>query len=640
MHSTAARALFLILVVFPVLPLSAEVPSLLNHQGRVTVDDINFDGTGQFKFALVNGAGTITYWSNDGTSIEGNEPAAAVPLPVAKGLYSVLLGDTSLTNMNAVPATVFNNSDVRLRVWFDDGVNGSQLLTPDQRLASSGYALRSQSSENVSNDGGIDLEIDRDNDDTNSTLDVLAGGTDVFSLTQTGDLWMAGALLDSDQEAGNSGQLLSTTGAGTDWVSFDSVGNFLKADGSVPLAGNLSVGNFRLTNIAFAVSPGQALIFGQGTSGDLGGALPSPTVTGLRGRTVSGATPAAGEVLTWAGSFWEPQPVPLINDHGALSGLGDDDHPQYLRSNATDTYTSGALTFDPGTTVNVNGALNIGTNSSVDDDTITFDAASEFLTWDNSQSRLEWTDDFYVEQDLEVDGDARFDGPLDANAGAQISLSLEVQNDISAGGSLTSGGALHAGGSSSLSNFNYFSTGTLSPESTDITNGGDLYVQNDIELDGELYLDDTIYFDNGAPSGESLIWSTSNGRFEFSDDLAAQSFNLTSDRAAKHAFHSINPAEILEKVRALPISSWQFKNDPGGIRHLGTMAQDFYAAFGLGMDDKHISISDANGVALAAIQALSAELKEKSEKIESLIDANADLAARLERLENAIGAQP
>ena len=78
-----------------------------------------------------------SYWSNDGTSTEGSEPTAAVSLPVTKGLYSVLLG----ANMTPIPNTVFANPDVHLRVWFDDGTNGSQLLTPDQRIAAVGYAM-------------------------------------------------------------------------------------------------------------------------------------------------------------------------------------------------------------------------------------------------------------------------------------------------------------------------------------------------------------------------------------------------------------------------------------------------------------------------------------------------------------------
>jgi sulfatase modifying factor 1 len=60
-----------------------------------------------------------------------------VSLPVTKGLYSVLLG----ANMTPIPNTVFANADVHLRVWFDDGTNGSQLLTPDQRIAAVGYAM-------------------------------------------------------------------------------------------------------------------------------------------------------------------------------------------------------------------------------------------------------------------------------------------------------------------------------------------------------------------------------------------------------------------------------------------------------------------------------------------------------------------
>ncbi|MEP6686004.1 MAG: hypothetical protein ABJB22_04435, partial [Verrucomicrobiota bacterium] len=123
------------------LVLHGQVPQQINYQGRVLTGSTNFDGSGQFKFALVNAAGTTTYWSNDGTSVNGSQPTAAVTLTVTKGLYSVLLGDNSIANMTALPATVFTNSDVRLRVWFNDGTNGSQLLTPDQRIAAVGYAF-------------------------------------------------------------------------------------------------------------------------------------------------------------------------------------------------------------------------------------------------------------------------------------------------------------------------------------------------------------------------------------------------------------------------------------------------------------------------------------------------------------------
>ena len=76
-------------------PLAAQVPPLLNYQGRVAVSGVNFDGTGLFKFALVNATGSTTLWSNDGTSTAGSPPASAVALTVKKSLYSVLLGDVS-----------------------------------------------------------------------------------------------------------------------------------------------------------------------------------------------------------------------------------------------------------------------------------------------------------------------------------------------------------------------------------------------------------------------------------------------------------------------------------------------------------------------------------------------------------------
>ena len=121
--------------------LHAQVPQIISYQGRLAVGNLNFTGTGQFKFALVNGAGNQTFWSNDGTSAAGAQPVAAVLRPVASGLFDVLLGDTGLTNMTPVPSSVFSTADVWLRVWFNDGVQGFEVLTPDTRIGAVGYAM-------------------------------------------------------------------------------------------------------------------------------------------------------------------------------------------------------------------------------------------------------------------------------------------------------------------------------------------------------------------------------------------------------------------------------------------------------------------------------------------------------------------
>jgi hypothetical protein len=141
--------LFFWLVAFGLGTTQAAVPQRLNHQGRVAVNGVNFDGTGQFKFALVNANGSTTYWSNDGSSNAGSQPTSHVTLAVTKGLYSVLLGDTSLTNMTALPSSALDHEDVRLRIWFNDGSLGFQLITPDQRLASAPYALLAASASSI-----------------------------------------------------------------------------------------------------------------------------------------------------------------------------------------------------------------------------------------------------------------------------------------------------------------------------------------------------------------------------------------------------------------------------------------------------------------------------------------------------------
>jgi hypothetical protein len=120
-------------------------PTVVAYQGEVQVNDDLYTGGGYFKFAVVNAAGTTTYWSNDGTGAGGTEPSTAVQLAVSEGLFSVLLGDTTLGGMTqALSADVFSHPDRYLRVWFSsDDVTFDQ-LTPDTRIAAVPYALQAQ----------------------------------------------------------------------------------------------------------------------------------------------------------------------------------------------------------------------------------------------------------------------------------------------------------------------------------------------------------------------------------------------------------------------------------------------------------------------------------------------------------------
>jgi hypothetical protein len=77
----------------------------------------------------------------------------------------------------------------------------------------------------------------------------------------------------------------------------------------------------------------------------------------------------------------------------------------------------------------------------------------------------------------------------------------------------------------------------------------------------------------------------------------------TSDRNMKTDIAALDDAQVLDRVGHLPIATWSYVTEHG-VRHVGPMAQDFYAAFGVGADDRHITSIDEDGVALAAIKAL------------------------------------
>jgi hypothetical protein len=118
----------------------------------------------------------------------------------------------------------------------------------------------------------------------------------------------------------------------------------------------------------------------------------------------------------------------------------------------------------------------------------------------------------------------------------------------------------------------------------------------------------------------------------------SSSWDTISDRNAKTAFAPIDHQTILERVAGLPIASWQYRSQDASIRHIGPMAQDFYAAFGLGTGDTTINTVDADGVALAAIQGLHAQNQEQAEHIADLEAENADLQTQVDDLEARLSA--
>jgi hypothetical protein len=127
----------------PEMQQSAGAPTMVSYQGQVKVAGVPYNGTGYFKFAIWSGSGG-NEWTNDGMASGGGEPAAAVSLPVDNGLFNVLLGDALLTNMTALEASVFDEPERYLRVWFSSDNGTFTLLSPDQRIAAVPYALQAE----------------------------------------------------------------------------------------------------------------------------------------------------------------------------------------------------------------------------------------------------------------------------------------------------------------------------------------------------------------------------------------------------------------------------------------------------------------------------------------------------------------
>jgi trimeric autotransporter adhesin len=135
-----------------------------------------------------------------------------------------------------------------------------------------------------------------------------------------------------------------------------------------------------------------------------------------------------------------------------------------------------------------------------------------------------------------------------------------------------------------------------------------------------------------GPSADTLVFKVEND-----GTVVSKGATLTSDRNAKDNFTSLDGKAVLAKVAALPVTEWNYKDDPADKKHIGPVAQDFHATFGLnGDDDHHISILDEGGVALAAIQGLNQKLTEKDSEILSLKRQNEALAKRLENLEQTM----
>ena len=112
----------------------------------------------------------------------------------------------------------------------------------------------------------------------------------------------------------------------------------------------------------------------------------------------------------------------------------------------------------------------------------------------------------------------------------------------------------------------------------------------------------------------------------------------SSDRNLKENFEPVDSQDVLDRLAELPISTWNYKTGDPDARHMGPVAQDFYAVFSLGEDDRHIAALDTGGIALAAIQGLHTKNQALEAEVSALKTENATLKKDLNDLEARVAA--
>ncbi len=168
------------------------------------------------------------------------------------------------------------------------------------------------------------------------------------------------------------------------------------------------------------------------------------------------------------------------------------------------------------------------------------------------------------------------------------------------------------------------------------TTVGNLSNTTVIGSEGRVSSINTMAFGNGAvekwvfgrqtsPANQAFKVGTGagNGNGAYLTDGGV--WTNTSDRNLKEDIVVVQEQDLLQKVMGMPLSRWKYKGT--NEYHIGPMAQDFYAAFQVGLDDESISTIDPAGVALACIQAL----KKENDELKNNLNV---LMKRLDKLEH------
>ena len=664
------------------------------YQGSVQDNGTNYNGAGLFQFALIttNATATNTWWSNDGTSVSGSEPSAVVTVGVTNGLFTVPLGSPVSASMAALPAAVFLQPGLQLKLWFNDGVNSFHAF-PLQPLTPAPYATYAATAGIANGLTGMSVQTNADGAPNligGSTSNFVAsgvvgatisggGGIDPYAGTSstnrvTSDLGTVSG------GGNNSAGYLSTVGGG--------YGNSATGYGSSTIAGGYgnyiggtfdSIGGGRYNTIAivnFTTFNGDSSTIAGGDDNAIATNSFASVIAGGDGNSIQ----INSDHSTIGGGnnnviqVYSPLSTIGGGDGNAIGALGEEG--TLTLGGCAGCFISGGtsnIIYGSATDCTIDGGANNVVNYFGYSPTNAFvgggsdnDAEGDgSFVAGGSQNSAAGGNSFVAGYLNQAGGPASFvAGGIENTAGGSYGFVAGGSGNVAGGtgnaasvmycfaagqqahalntGAFVWSDSQNAAFSSSLNDsFNIRAQGGIFLDpSTPAINFGQTTKQM-LNLYGSSYgigiQSSTEYFrsasgyawfkggvhnngqNNPGSGGTATMTLDGSGNLECAGTVYSKGLALTSDRNAKENFSPVDNQAVLAKVAALPVTQWNYKTDKAGVQHIGPMAQDFQAAFGLdGPDDKHISVVDEGGVALAAIQGLNQKLQEKDAEIAQL----------------------
>lgn len=344
-------------------------------------------------------------------------------------------------------------------------------------------------------------------------------------------------------------------------------------------------------------------------------------------------------------------------DHGSLVGLGDDDHPQYLLANGVRSAVDGFA---------VSGVADVGN--------IPASGEGTRMMWYSRKAAFRagfaldtyWDDANIGYHSVALGSATRASGNASFAAGGSTTASGYGSTALGAGATAsgyyaTAGGvfavasgnaSLSLGSNTTASGLSSTALGYVTTASGPYSTALGMYASTNGKAGAFVYGDNAssgltvkAQADNQFVIRAQRFWFGTNsnvtataGRYIETSTGAYLSTGgawvSSSDLAKKTEFREVDGEAVLDKLAAMPIRTWRYKEEETGVRHMGPTAQDFRAAFELGDTDKAIAGIDADGVSLAAIQALI----KRTNGVQQLVTLFRGQDARIRELENALRA--